>query len=705
MSKDIQLPQVDEKTETYLLTNKGMEKLDVNKDIHKEEKADSVKKSKKDSPSGRADGNRDLRENALKGPGNEEGKRDRRPSWRSHNPSAGESGMDVNRVLTQKGEAGDIGQPNALVEILNMAILNVLESKEQENEEEQQAIVHDRERLGGIDFGNDALAYQYFAERIGELSPWTIDPIFTTIEEEIDKISSILFRYVGNDMWKFIYFIMVCLENLDVNHPSFITVRQTLDAYCEKLLEKEKGKFTSFFRDLFLPNYVDAVKTALTYEKREALVKILYSFFPKDGLSRSEAIRQYRAKLDDLGIFIQSLAILCSLETAESESFKELKADFKLYAKLAVKDKKVYIRLNGLLLMDRMIDLDYEWVQKIMVRYLDCVSPNDWWENKIMIVVVYTKLLQRLSQTELYQRHIKMKNSEMVKVVTVENEMMIKVVKDMLEQISLALARVLSKNLNQDLARVAMIHLADVMSESRILVGIFIDLLLQASPELREWVLYSGEDFEDQEVKERFIIQNEWSLSYRCTLNNENLKKSAGDLLTEMANKVKSIDSPEKLGPAHLDILVFCLSSKFDLQKLNVEVTDTLINSSLDPIFFRMLDPDNCDSAAQVLERYVENFLREEVSIQEFEKRFAEMLLRAFNYQGPEVVRLNIRLFVENLGKEYVSGNALYEKFTKLCSRVTLIVNRKTLHNTEDAELAEKVFGTEFGEEVPANEE
>lgn len=591
------------------------------------------------------------------------------------------------------------------MEILNTFILNVLESDEQETEEEQQAIMQDREILAGIDFANDSLAYQYFAEKIRQLSPHAIDLIFNTIDKDVDTITSILFRYVGNDLWKFIYFIMVCLENLDVGHPSFQTVKEVLDLYCEKLLEKEKGKFTSFFRDLFLPNYVEAIKRALTYEKREALVKILYSFFPKDGLSRSEAIRQYRTKLDDLGIFIQSFAILCSLEKSDSDSFKELKPDFKLYAKLAIKHKKVYIRLNGLLLMERMIDLEYEWVQKIMVRYLDCVSPNDWWENKIMIVVVYTKLLKRLSQTELYQRHIKMKNSEMVKVVTSENEMMIKVVKEMLEQISLALVRVLSKNLNEDLSRVAMIHLADVMSESKILVGVFVDLLLQASHDLREWVLYSGEDHESKEVKERFIIQNEWSLSYRCTLDNENLRKSAGDILTEMANKTKSIDRNDKLTSAHLDILVFCLSSKFDFQKLNVEVTDILINSSLDPLFYRMLDPDNCENAAQVLERYLENFLREEVSIQEFEKRFADMLVRTLNYDGPEVVRENIRLFLENIGNEYVHGNALYEKFMKLSSRVTPFVNRETLTHLEDAELVEKIFGTQFGDEMPAAEE
>lgn len=125
--------------------------------------------------------------------------------------------------------------------------------------------------------------------------------------------------------------------------------------------------------------------------------------------------------------------------------------------------------------MLRLIALDYDWVQKVMVRYLDFVSANDYWENRIMVVAVYSTLLHYMSETEPYQRHIKMKNAEMVKAVTVENEMMIRLMKEMVEKVAQAISKVLEKNYNTDVSKVSMIYLVDVMSESRQLVSVFVN--------------------------------------------------------------------------------------------------------------------------------------------------------------------------------------------------------------------------------------
>lgn len=573
------------------------------------------------------------------------------------------------------------------------------EDKDKENEDDiHQAMQEDREKLQGIDFRGDPLAYHRFAELIGNLSVYTITAVFRNIKmEDGEGIMPILMRFTSADLWKFMYFMLVCLDNLDPAYKGFHKVKATLNMYCDKILEKEKTKFTAFFRDLFISSYVDAVKRANRYEKREALIRLLYSFFPKDGLSRLEAVRLYKAKLDNMDIFIQSLAILITLEGTDGEGYKELKGDYKQYAKLAIKHKKVYVRLNGLLLMRRMVDFDYEWVQKIMVRYLDCLSPDEWWENRIMIVEVYTAILDRLTKTEMYLRHIKMKNSEMVKVITVENEMMIKAMKDTLEQISLGLAKVLSKNLNQDLMRIAMLCLATIMIESRMLVSIFVDLLIAASPELRYWILNEGIDFEGRHIKERFILNTQWSLSYRCSLDIEALKIAAGDILTEMANKIKALSSPSKFSSAHLDILVFCFNNT-DFQKLNVEVTDILINSSLDAVLLRMQDPENCFNAREVLLKYLENFLREEVSVQDFEKRFAQMLVSTCNDRDETVIE-NMGEFMRRLGEEYTPDKALHEKFMKLSSRISPTVNRKTITDPEMADIVEGVFGIGYGTE------
>lgn len=190
--------------------------------------------------------------------------------------------------------------------------------------------------------------------------------------------------------------------------------------YCDKILEKDKAKFPNFFKELFLSKFVEIVKKCDHYEKREKGVEMLYWFFPKESVYKHEAIRIYKEKISDMQLFIQSLAILLSQEKEETEENKNLLKDFKFYAKYALKDKKVYVRLNGLLMMSKLCEIDYEWVQKIMLRYVDCVSTSDWWENRMMTVIVYCKVLRKLADSEPYQKLIKLKSNDMTKVMTNE---------------------------------------------------------------------------------------------------------------------------------------------------------------------------------------------------------------------------------------------------------------------------------------------
>lgn len=89
----------EEKTETYLLTNKGMEKLDVKKDLHRDSPSPGDAQSRKpqqrrEGASGRQEGNT-VNNSALKKAGIDQGMREKRTSYKSYNQSVGESGMDV----------------------------------------------------------------------------------------------------------------------------------------------------------------------------------------------------------------------------------------------------------------------------------------------------------------------------------------------------------------------------------------------------------------------------------------------------------------------------------------------------------------------------------------------------------------------------------------------------------------------------------
>ncbi len=623
-------------------------------------------------------------------------------------------------------------------------------------EEEQLILDQDKERLYGIDFQADPLAYQQFAERIDSISEDFIRNLFDTIVSKKALISSMLTRGVGTDLWRFMYFLFTCLERLAVHREAFGIVKDTLTHFCEDLLKKEKFNLTNFFKELFLGKFVEAVKSAEHPQKREELILLLYSFFQsKDPGARHEAIRLYKEKLNDSALLVQSLGVLINHEYSlkrmeddykkrkeeeerkrkeeeerlkqeegnkkrKEEPTKELKADdedaivwdteatwkmlrdFKFYAKFAIKDKKACVRLHGLVLMYKLIELDYDWVQKVMIRYFDCVSPDDWWENRIMVVSVYTTLLDKLTKTELYQRHVKMKNADMSKMMSVENEMLVKVMKEVFDQITQAISKVLSKNMKPDIAKLALIHLVDVIAESRSLVAVFLDILLEADQALREWVLYNGQDEDGPDVFDRYLMEVSTSVSHRCTLDSEKLKLCAGELLSELANKMKTLN-PEDFGLNYLELLVFCFENA-DFQKLNVEVIDSLINHSLDHILNGMLAPGLCEKSGQILERYVENYLREEVLIQELEKRLGGLIVACFNAEGGEpedeqAVKENMRRFLQQLHTQYTQDKALYEKFSKMSTKVCLTANAKAIQNPEDAKFVESQLGFDLENE------
>jgi hypothetical protein len=597
-------------------------------------------------------------------------------------------------------------QANSMAEFLNEYIYEFLH-EEAQDDDEQIALQQDAEKLADIDFENNVLGYQYLAERIDNVSELLIDLLFDSITNDVEKLSKYLLRGVGNDLWNFMYFMLTCLERLDIRKGSYEQVQRALEIYCQKMLLKEKERFTSFFKELFLTKFIDAVKSAESYEKREILIRLLYCFVPDTPQAKHEALRLYKAKLNDMQIFIQSLAVLIDMETELSKENDDLIKDFKIYAKLAIKEKRATIRLNGLLLMNKLIMVDSDWVQRVMIRYFDCVSSSDYWENRIMIVAVYSNLLAKLKQSELYRQHIKPNNTDMAKVISVENEMLIRVMKEMIDKITSVLAKVLEKNLSPVLTRVSMIYIAEVMEDNRNLANIFLDLLIDAGDETRDWVLGNPSDEEQEGIREKFYIKTRTSLCYPCQLNRDNLKKAANELLTEMASKLKTIDSPSFesaisgrrpiFSRSYLDVLVYCFENA-DFQRLNVEVTDNFINNSIDHVILGMKIPDLAEGCSQLLQHYIDSVIREEVIIPEFEKRLSEMIVSTLNGENipetyQESAKENIKSFIVDLCARNTPDKAVYERFVKLGSKIHSLANRKSLADPEDAEFIEQHFG------------
>lgn len=707
---------------------------------------------------------------------------------------------------------------------LNQFIQSALESDERDHED-QAEVMEDKARLQGIDFESDILAYQKFGEVIDQdISENTIIIVFDEIANAINELIPLLFRGVGTDLWRFMYFMYTCLEKISIQKFSlFKKIQHTLREFCEELANSEKFRLKDFFEDMLIDKFIEVVRTAKHPKKRKELIMTLFYFYKGSEVSektkgqsekdrkfkdpaeqRKDALVNYKSKLNDMTLFLQSLGILISNELLlkgeeelylravedrqreqedkkrieeerargdgtkkhrdddksraeenrrrkeeaandnrfeekalvvwNTEKARELVDFYMRYAELAIKDKKPGVRLHGLVLMNKLIDLDYPSVQKVMVRYFDCVSSNDWWENRIMIVTVYSSLLKHLTQTELYQKHFKMKNSDMTKMMSAENEMLVKVTREVFNQYTEAISKALASNLRPEIAKVAVSYLVDIMGESRSLVSVFIDLVLEVSQDLREWILYDGQveeeeiEFEDEvERVEGFDEKNpnfknkppvefvylylsslSSSVSHRSTLDINRLESLSGEVLSEMSNKIRTLE-PDGFGENYLEVLVFCFTHT-DLQKLNVEVIDSLINYSLDHILNGFASPVLCQKCGQILERYIENFLREEVLIQDLEKKIGEMVATILNHvdeenpEAEEYIKTNLRNFLGQLRASYTPDKALYEKFAKVCIKIYSFANENKINNHEDAAFLREKLGFELEKESHESE-
>ena len=149
-----------------------------------------------------------------------------------------------------------------------------------------------------------------------------------------------------------------------------------------------------------------------------------------------------------------------------------------------------------------------------------------------------------------------------------------------------------------------------MIKDNRGLVEIYVNLLINSSQEIRMWALYNAEAEEGDE----YFIYNDKSLKYHTFINCDQLKIASEDILSVLADKLKKIHQDEFQGN-YLDILIFCFENA-DFQKLNVEIFDSLINNSLDHLIYAMNIEHLCKNSSQILESFLDFYLKDEVFIQ-----------------------------------------------------------------------------------------
>jgi hypothetical protein len=320
--------QMEEKTETYLLTNKGIEKLDASKELSQRD----LKSLRDVSDKEKKDGDQDKNKNVFKGGGFGSG------GGKGPSGNYGTGDGDKGRAIAQKPAPDQFqrsysGHGNqSMVDSQHDMMMSMGGTDNKDyyaKKDENYRTINDKlneflanllnyeaftEDKGILDIKSSVL-YQSYAENIDLFSERFNEVFSEDLEANVDDLAITLIKDM-NDLWKFLYFVITCIKNLSVQKPSFGKFVQMMESFCTSLVFKDPAKIQAFFKELFLSQIVLNIKKCQSYEKREKFVKMIYYFFPNDPKSHHEAIKIYKEKLDHIEIFMQSLAIFLKEEVS-----------------------------------------------------------------------------------------------------------------------------------------------------------------------------------------------------------------------------------------------------------------------------------------------------------------------------------------------------------------------------------------------------
>lgn len=542
----------------------------------------------------------------------------------------------------------------------------------------------DYDQVGGLLGLNSRLLYLKFSEKLNEVNHEFVLEFFDEFKSQIiDQFSSHLIRDL-NSLWRVFYFLFKCIDTLEITPNSggdkqeeeIIDYRRRIilpfilervEELCTRMLSEDSKKFTGFFQELFIQNYVEVVKNCQHFEKKSKYISLLYFFFGSTTQAKIEACVLLKSNLDDQKIFMQALSVLVKLETSITEENKDLIEIYKFYAKSGLISRKTDIKICSLQLLGSLAELDYEWVQREVVRFLPWFSAQDWWEIRINYLVVMSKILTNLVKSDLYQSIMKRENEKFVTSLKPDEEKLVAHNKEIFKKFAEVLEEITLKNKNGKIVKCALIYFAELVKEIEPITKVYVKILLSCNQITRDWALYTEPRDPEELEQEAFFIFNASSRSYRVGINSAFIEEAKPDILAELSFSVKEKKN-HKLDENFVDMLTFCLRDT-TYEKLNIEIFDTLVNNTLD-YFLKILKNENMMKKAQlILQKYFELFLKREVLIHEFEMTLAGTIAEILNKESVPI-KSNLKEFLELLIDEYHGNNPLHQQYVKFTSQM-----------------------------------
>jgi hypothetical protein len=115
----------------------------------------------------------------------------------------------------------------------------------------------------------------------------------------------------------------------------------------------------------------EQISTCLLFEKKELMIRLLYSFSPPTPSARHQMISAFKEAVKDGHIFMQSLVVLIQFEEYYGDANAALFEDFMHYAILNIFSASTDLRTMSLALLCHIADLVY------IYKYLEYLNKYE----------------------------------------------------------------------------------------------------------------------------------------------------------------------------------------------------------------------------------------------------------------------------------------------------------------------------------------
>lgn len=212
------------------------------------------------------------------------------------------------------------------------------------------------------------------------------------------------------------------------------------------------------------------------------------------------------------------------------------------------------------------------------------------------------------------------------KMFSLESEQIVQQLKDRVEQLAQAIKSVVYPPQSEIIIKITCVNIVDIISEHKTLLELFVNLLILANTETRNWALYS--EYSNQ--SEEYLMLSDKSLKYQMNINSVYCQRESGSILMYLSELIREQSSNLHVTDEYMELLTFAF--KFiDFKNVNIETCELICNNVKDYIYLAIQNNQHCVTSKEILEKLLYQQFYSEVNIKNSADLFTQCLCKLYS--------------------------------------------------------------------------